>query len=156
MASATPTNTGYDPMIDTASYGDGLWNLSVNATALVPINHSVPCTNDYCMDDEEYFDMVWAYIFPTSYEWALICLYIAAFFVGLVGNFLVSFAVWRNHSMRTVTNYFIVNLSVADFLVLLICLPPTVLDDVTETWYMGSVMCRIVKYLQVGPWIQGR
>ena len=51
--------------------------------------------------------------------------------------------------MRTVTNYFIVNLAVADFFVILICLPPTVLDDITLTWYMGSYMCKIVKYFQV-------
>ena len=42
-----------------------------------------------------------------------------------------------------------VNLALADFMVCLICLPPTMLDDVTETWYMGSIMCKIVKYLQV-------
>lgn len=48
-------------------------------------------------------------------------------------------------------SYFLisVNLAVADFMVCFICLPPTVLDDVTETWFMGSVMCKIVKYLQV-------
>ena len=51
--------------------------------------------------------------------------------------------------MRTVTNYFIVNLALADFMVCLICLPPTVIGDVTETWYMGNVMCKIVQYLQV-------
>ena len=42
-----------------------------------------------------------------------------------------------------------VNLAVADFLVILICLPPTLLSDVTETWYMGSVMRKVVKYFQV-------
>jgi len=51
--------------------------------------------------------------------------------------------------MRTVTNYFIVNLAVADFLVILICLPPTVLWDVTETWFMGTLACKIVLYFQV-------
>lgn len=51
--------------------------------------------------------------------------------------------------MRTVTNYFIVNLAVADFLVILICLPPTVLWDVTDTWFMGTLACKIVLYLQV-------
>ncbi|KAL1454870.1 hypothetical protein WDU94_009001 [Cyamophila willieti] len=51
--------------------------------------------------------------------------------------------------MRTVTNYYIVNLAVADFLVILICLPPTVVWDVTETWFMGLVLCRVVLYSQV-------
>ncbi len=56
---------------------------------------------------------------------------------------------FRNPHMRTVTNFFIVNLAVADIMVCVICLPPTVLGDVTETWFMGSVMCKIVQYLQV-------
>jgi len=51
--------------------------------------------------------------------------------------------------MRTVTNYFIVNLAVADFLVILICLPPTVVWDVTETWFMGTIACKMVLYFQV-------
>lgn len=55
----------------------------------------------------------------------------------------------RNRTMRTVTNYFIVNLAVADFLVILICLPPTVLWDVTETWFMGTLACKVVLYFQV-------
>lgn len=56
---------------------------------------------------------------------------------------------FRNRTMRTVTNYFIVNLAVADFLVILICLPPTVLWDVTETWFMGTLACKLVLYFQV-------
>ena len=140
-----PPKFGYNFGADESSNEDVIVNL-VSAY----VNDSVECTNSYCVDDDEYLDMIRAYTFPTNYEWVLICFYIATFIVGLVGNILVSFAVWRNHSMRTVTNYFIVNLSVADFLVLLICLPRTVLDDVTDTLYMGSVMCRIVIYLQVG------
>ena len=142
-----PPKFGYNFGVEEASNEVGIVNL-----ASAHVNGSVECTNSYCVDDDEYLDMIRAYIFPTNYEWVLNCFYIATFIVGLVGNFLVSLAVWPNHSMRTVTNYFIANLSVADILVLLICLPPTVLDDVTDTWYMGSVMCRMVKYLQLGLW----
>lgn len=52
--------------------------------------------------------------------------------------------------MRTVTNIFIVNLAVADFFVILLCLPPTVVWDVTETWFLGEVLCKVVIYFQVG------
>lgn len=51
--------------------------------------------------------------------------------------------------MRTVTNIFIVNLAVADFFVILLCLPPTVVWDVTETWFLGEVLCKVVIYFQV-------
>ena len=121
---------------------------AANGTVAPAVN-TTPCLNDYCVSIEDYLAMIEAYIFPTYFEWVLIALYIIAIIVGLSGNFLVCFAVWRNQQMRTVTNLFIVNLAVADFLVILICLPPTVLGDVTETWYMGSVMCKIVQYLQV-------
>ncbi|CAH0596871.1 unnamed protein product [Chrysodeixis includens] len=109
------------------------------------------CVGDqeYCnMSLEEYMDMLNEYIFPQPYEWVLIATHAIVFVIGLIGNALVCTAVYRNHSMRTVTNYFIVNLAVADFMVILICLPPTVLWDVTETWFFGTAMCRIVLYFQ--------
>ncbi|XP_076315511.1 orexin/Hypocretin receptor type 1-like [Tachypleus tridentatus] len=126
-------------------------SLAVNSNGtkednLTDINET--CTNLYCIPDEDYIELIEEYIFPTPYEWVLISLHMTVFVVGLVGNALVCLSVYRNLSMRTVTNYFIVNLAVADFLVILICLPPTVLWDVTETWFFGSVMCKLVVYLQ--------
>ena len=94
--------------------------------------------------------MVVEYIFPSPFEWFLIGAYFVVFTAGVGGNFLVAFVVWKNPLMRTVTNYFIANLAVADVLVILFCLPTTVIDDVTETWFMGRAMCKIVKYVQVG------
>lgn len=107
------------------------------------------CTNDYCETDDDYIDRIEAYMFPSVYEWILIGLHCMVFIVGLVGNFLVCLAVYRNHTMRTVTNMFIVNLAIADFLVIFLCLPPTVLWDITETWFMGSTLCKIIPYFQV-------
>ncbi|KAL1470816.1 hypothetical protein MTO96_040279 [Rhipicephalus appendiculatus] len=77
------------------------------------------CVNELCVSEAEYLDLLEEYIFPSSYEWGLIGLHVAVFVVGLVGNCLVCVAVYRNQTMRTVTNYFIVNLAVADFLVIL-------------------------------------
>ena len=113
-------------------------------------NVSSACDPGACQDHNKCMDEVLEYIFPEPADWVLIILYLVVFVVGLVGNFLVCFSVWRNPSMRTVTNYFIVNLAVADFMVILVCLPPTVIEDVALTWYMGRVMCKIVKYMQVG------
>ncbi|XP_014485900.1 PREDICTED: orexin receptor type 2-like [Dinoponera quadriceps] len=106
------------------------------------------CTNDYCISDEDYFELMVKHIFPKLSDWVLIAMHSVVFVVGLIGNALVCMAVYRNHSMRTVTNYFIVNLAVADLLVLLICLPPSVLWDVTETWFLGLKLCKAVPYLQ--------
>ncbi|CAH1106699.1 unnamed protein product [Psylliodes chrysocephalus] len=88
-------------------------------------------------------------ICPTTWTWILIFCHCVVFVIGIVGNCLVCVAVYRNHTMRTVTNYFIVNLAAADFLVILFCLPPSVIWDVTLTWWFGTVLCKIVLYLQV-------
>ena len=124
------------------------------STTVVADDETTICLNAYCISEDDYVEMLVNYIFPTSLEWVLIGFYMLVCTTGVTGNLLVCLAVWRNHSMRTVTNMFIVNLAVADFLVCLICLPPTVLDDVTETWYMGQIMCKIVKYVQVCREIQ--
>ncbi|XP_014604844.1 PREDICTED: orexin receptor type 2-like isoform X1 [Polistes canadensis] len=106
------------------------------------------CTNNDCIPDEEYLDIMYNDIFPNFTDWVMITLHSIIFITGLVGNFLVCLAIFRNHSMKTVTNYFIVNLAVADLMVILICLPPSVLWDVTETWFLGWGLCKAIPYLQ--------
>lgn len=107
------------------------------------------CAYYDCMDYPDYVDFIENYIFPRWYEWIFMLMHLLVLVVGLVGNMLVVVAVYCNRSMRTVTNLFIVNLAVADFFVILVCLPPTVLWDVTETWFFGKHLCRIVLYFQV-------
>uniref|UniRef100_A0A336M9M0 CSON012390 protein n=1 Tax=Culicoides sonorensis TaxID=179676 RepID=A0A336M9M0_CULSO len=115
------------------------------------IDHDKVCVGDpqYCnLTRDQYLELLHEYITPTTSEWILIVSHSVVFIMGLVGNALVCIAVYTNHSMRTVTNIFIVNLAVADFFVILFCLPPTVLWDVTETWFFGEAMCKIVIYFQ--------
>ncbi|XP_051273148.1 orexin receptor type 2 [Dicentrarchus labrax] len=100
-------------------------------------------------EDDELLRYIWReYLHPKQYEWVLIVAYIIVFFVSLIGNSLVCFAVWKNRHMRTVTNYFIVNLSFADVLVTIICLPASLVVDITETWFFGKTLCKVVPYLQ--------
>ncbi|XP_056637487.1 orexin receptor type 2-like [Diorhabda sublineata] len=94
------------------------------------------------------FDEYLQFIHPKPWTWVLIVLHSLVFVIGLVGNCLVCVAVYRNHTMRTVTNYFIVNLALADFMVILFCLPPSVTWDVTSTWWFGTALCKIVLYMQ--------
>ncbi|XP_068613238.1 orexin receptor type 2-like [Brachionichthys hirsutus] len=101
------------------------------------------------VDDDELLRYIWSdYLHPKQYEWVLIAAYIVVFFVSLVGNSLVCFSVWKNRHMHTVTNYFIVNLSFADVLVTIICLPASLVVDITETWFFGNTLCKVVPYLQ--------
>lgn len=56
--------------------------------------------------------------------------YLLVFVVGLVGNCFVIAVVYRSPRMRTVTNFFIVNLAVADILVIVFCLPATLMSNI--------------------------
>ena len=131
------------------------------------------CTNYFCIPDDDYIDKIRDYVFPSTFEWVFVVLYAVVFIGGLAGNVdealasgrtkdrpsgrterlagnaLVCIVVWKNTPMRTVTNLFIVNLSTADLLVVLVCLPATVVGDITETWFVGRALCKLIHYLQV-------
>ena len=107
-------------------------------------------------DDEEYeYDYDYLYgviqqmVYPQLYEWFLIAAYAIVLIAALAGNTLVCFAVLKNEHMRTVTNYYIVNLGFADILVSILCLPITVVVDVSETWFFGATACKLIPYFQV-------
>lgn len=55
--------------------------------------------------------------------------YTVVFSVGLVGNLFVISVVFRVPRMRTVTNLFIANLAIADVLVIVFCVPATLMSN---------------------------
>ncbi|KAL4231045.1 hypothetical protein ACF0H5_008628 [Mactra antiquata] len=64
------------------------------------------------------------------------------FIVGTFGNVLVIVVVLRVREMRTPTNVFLLNLSVADVMVLIVCQPAALLEFYgKERWFLGEVMC---------------
>ncbi|XP_047469152.1 neuropeptide SIFamide receptor-like [Penaeus chinensis] len=65
-------------------------------------------------------------------------------FVGVVGNVLVPVVILKNRDMRNSTNYFLINLSFADLLVLLICLPSVLVElhSPPDVWVLGYSMCK--------------
>jgi hypocretin (orexin) receptor 2 len=83
------------------------------------------------------------------YDWCLILISLTIFLIGLIGNLLVIVVVIKNAQMRTITNLFIVNLAIGDFLVILICLPTTMINDITGNWWFGLTMCKVMVYVQV-------
>lgn len=62
--------------------------------------------------------------------------------VGLVGNGLVIFVIIRYTKMKTVTNMYILNLSIADALFLL-GLPLIMTTGILRQWIFGYAMCKI-------------
>ncbi|XP_017048857.1 octopamine receptor Oamb isoform X1 [Drosophila ficusphila] len=67
------------------------------------------------------------------------------------GNCLVIAAVFCSNKLRSVTNFFIVNLAVADLLVGLAVLPFSATWEVFKVWIFGDLWCRI--WLAVDVWM---
>ncbi|XP_054275678.1 orexin receptor type 2-like [Macrosteles quadrilineatus] len=78
----------------------------------------------------------------------LISCYLPLFLIAAAANSLIIIVVFKYHYMRSVTNYFLVNLSVADLLVTFICMPMAVAQSVTGLWLYGETMCKLTSYLQ--------
>ncbi|XP_077866304.1 QRFP-like peptide receptor [Saccoglossus kowalevskii] len=75
--------------------------------------------------------------------------YVIIFILGVIGNVLVLFVVCCNKDMGNSTNYFLVNLSVADLLVLVFCMPVALLETyIIRPWLLGEVMCKLVPFLE--------
>jgi len=64
------------------------------------------------------------------------------FTVGTVGNVLVIVVIVTVREMRTPTNIFLLNLSLADMLVLLVCQPAALLEFFgKDRWFLGEALC---------------
>lgn len=78
----------------------------------------------------------------------LIVLYGIIFLAGLLGNVFVIFVIIKFKSMRTLTNYFLVNLTVGDILVIFICIPVTLGSNIYKKWIYGEVLCKLAPFIQ--------
>ena len=81
-------------------------------------------------------DRQWFIIFKYS-------IYCVIFLISLLGNTMVCFVVCRRMKVKSVTNYFIMNLAVSDLLYTL-CVPFDVWATMNKAWPYGAVMCRIL------------
>lgn len=75
-------------------------------------------------------------------------LYTTIFILGIFGNVLVCYVVFRNKAMQTVTNLFITNLALSDILLCVLAVPFTPLYTFLGKWVFGSVICHLVSYAQ--------
>ncbi|XP_077287711.1 octopamine receptor-like [Arctopsyche grandis] len=61
----------------------------------------------------------------------------------ITGNTLVVLAVFTTKKLRSITNFFVTNLAVADFLVGLFVMPPAVTSLITGSWQLGERVCDV-------------
>lgn len=77
-----------------------------------------------------------------------ICLYVAIFVLSVSGNALVALTIAQNRRMRTLTNVLLLNLSVADLLLTVFCMPFTLIPTLLQDFIFGPVVCVLVRYMQ--------
>ncbi|XP_076848418.1 neuropeptide Y receptor type 2 [Brachyhypopomus gauderio] len=78
----------------------------------------------------------------------LILAYSVIILLGVTGNSLVIYVVYKFRNLRTVTNFFIANLAVADLLVNALCLPFTLMYTLCGEWRFGQAMCYLLPFAQ--------
>ncbi|KAK3086792.1 hypothetical protein FSP39_023554 [Pinctada imbricata] len=65
------------------------------------------------------------------------------FILGLIGNVIVMIVVGCSRNMRSIVNTYLLNLCVADLLVLMICMPAALTELYTrDVWIYGEFLCK--------------
>ncbi|XP_013771865.1 RYamide receptor-like [Limulus polyphemus] len=86
---------------------------------------------------------------PIGVQVLMYIMYIAISLAAIGGNGIVCYIVLSDPRMRTVTNFFIVNLAVGDILMAVLCIPFTfVVNLILGQWPFGAVFCVIFTYAQ--------
>ncbi|KYN09496.1 Orexin receptor type 2 [Trachymyrmex cornetzi] len=80
-------------------------------------------------------------------DYLLIIFYAPTVLVGVIANILVIIVVCKYH-LKSVTNYFVINLSMADLLVATICMPMTISQEISMSWNHSEFLCKLTSYLQ--------
>ncbi|XP_065565939.1 orexin/Hypocretin receptor type 1-like [Artemia franciscana] len=98
---------------------------------------------DYMQD---YHTMIYTYNEPRNI--VLLILYVPTFLASVIMNTLVILTIVRYKHLRSVTNYFLVNLSIADLFVTLVCMPMAMGQSIFRFWIFGIFLCKFGAYLQ--------
>ncbi|GIY20190.1 neuropeptide FF receptor 2 [Caerostris extrusa] len=105
--------------------------------------------NDSSPEEDEYYDQqIDVFSSLPGLKAIFYAIYISIFSIGICGNVLVCYVVFRNKSMHTVTNFFITNLALSDILLCTFAVPFTPLYMFMSEWVFGSVLCHLVPYAQ--------
>lgn len=75
-----------------------------------------------------------------------IVLYSLIFLLSVLGNSLIITVLVRNRRMRTVTNLFLLSLSVSDLMVSIVCIPFTLIPNLMRNFIFGTGICKLVMY----------
>uniref|UniRef100_A0A8C5G4S8 Neuropeptide Y receptor type 2 n=1 Tax=Gouania willdenowi TaxID=441366 RepID=A0A8C5G4S8_GOUWI len=106
------------------------------------------CSSTTCDRPEESFFILEDSTKLVGVQVVLILAYSSIIIFGVIGNSLVIYVGCKFKSLQTVTNFFIVNLAVADLLVNMLCLPFTLVYTLYGEWMFGQVLCFLLPCAQ--------
>ena len=79
---------------------------------------------------------------PYSVTYYFVPFYAILFFIGTFGNGLVFVSIFRSSRLRTVTNSYLLNIAIADFL-LLLSIPFLIITILARGWIFGNILCKM-------------
>ncbi|XP_075216071.1 tachykinin-like peptides receptor 99D isoform X2 [Lycorma delicatula] len=108
-------------------------------------NSSYPENSNYTQDGDDgnifilpwWKQMIWTFLYATMV------------LVATGGNLIVIWIVLANKRMRTVTNYFLVNLSIADAMVSTLNVTFNYIYMLNSDWPFGTLYCKITQFVAV-------
>ncbi|CAG2228144.1 TACR3 [Mytilus edulis] len=103
-------------------------------------------TNDAMLNHTEYGNMFWL---PWWQQFLFITAFIILILVAAVGNLVVIWIVLAHKRMRTVTNYFLVNLAVADALISILNTLFTSTFLMYQDWWYGNIWCKFTMFISI-------
>ncbi|XP_068132473.1 prosaposin receptor GPR37 [Hyperolius riggenbachi] len=81
--------------------------------------------------------------------YAVMCLSVIIFVIGIMGNMAVMCIVCHNYYMRSISNSLLANLAFWDFLIIFFCLPLVIFHELTKKWLLEDFSCKIIPYIEV-------
>ncbi|XP_063851983.1 QRFP-like peptide receptor isoform X2 [Scylla paramamosain] len=74
--------------------------------------------------------------------------YVVTFLLGVIGNSLIIYTIFRYSGMKSTTNVFLASLASADLLLILVCVPVKTAKVFAYSWTVGWFLCKGIHYLQ--------
>lgn len=119
-------------------------NSPYNVTTMLNYTNTTddPFTNNTTVANNESIADLGDFLLPWWQQTVFYLAVIAILIIASGGNLIVIWIVLAHKRMRTVTNYFLVNLAIADFLISVLNMPFTFLFLIYQDWWFGTFFCK--------------
>ncbi|XP_013776335.1 neuropeptide CCHamide-1 receptor-like [Limulus polyphemus] len=112
---------------------------------LTCIDDNRTCLNDSINTTVQYYDHIPYSVRPETY--IVPALFVVIFLVGLIGNGTLIWMFFWNDDMHSVSNIFLMCLSVGDMIVILFTVPFVGTIYIFESWPYGEFVCKMSEFL---------